>query len=77
MQVLFEDDEYREIRATADRHRMTVSEWVRHALRKARNDQAGTVEAKLRAVAEAARNDFPTTDIDSMLREIEAGRGLE
>ncbi len=57
--------------------RKTVAEWVPQALRKAGPGQAGTVEAKLRAVAEAARNEFPTGDIDVMLLEIGAGQGLE
>ena len=33
-------------------------------------------EARLAAVAEAARHEFPTADIDIMLRKIESGRGL-
>ena len=55
---------------------MTVAEWVLQALRKARSDSLLTVEAKLRAVAEASRYQFPTADIDVMLREIEAGDRL-
>ena len=34
-----------------------------------------TVERKLRAIAEASRHEFPTADIEDMLREIDAGRG--
>lgn len=55
---------------------MTVPEWVRQALRKSRGGQPGTVEAKLRAIADASRPDFPTTDIEDMLREVEAGQRL-
>ena len=76
LQVLFGDQEYLEIQATARRHRMTVAEWIRQALRRARHDHPTAVEAKLRAVAEAARHEFPTADADVMLREIEAGRRL-
>jgi len=36
LQVLLEDDEYRELKETAARERMTVAEWVRQALRLAR-----------------------------------------
>ena len=32
------------------------------------------MEAKLRAVDEATRHSFPVGDIDTMLRETEAGR---
>ena len=43
----------------------------RQALRKARADNPGTVEAKLRAIADGSRHEFPTADIDDMLEEIE------
>ena len=56
---------------------MTVAEWVRQALRSARGEQPGTVEAKLRAIADALRHEFPTANIDVMLGEIEAGEILE
>ena len=73
LQVLFDNEEYLEIQRSARRCRMTVAEWVRQALRRARHDHSGTVEAKLAAVAEAASHEFPTADIDVMLREIEEG----
>ena len=73
LQVLFDNQEYLEIQACARRNRMTVAEWVRQALRRARHNHPATVEAKLAAVAEAASHEFPTADIDDMLREIEAG----
>ena len=76
LQVLFDEEEYQEIQVVARRQRMTVAEWVRQTLRRARRNHPGTVEAKLRAVAEASRHDFPTADIDVMLGEIEAGRRL-
>ena len=76
LQVLSDPEEYREIQGTAGRQRMTVAEWVRQALRKARSDSPLTIDAKLRAVAEASRYQFPTADIDGMLREIEAGQRL-
>ena len=38
LQVLLEDDEFAEIRRVAERQRMTVAEWVRQALRAARQD---------------------------------------
>ena len=76
LQVLLDPEEYREIQAIAGRQRMTVAEWVRQALRKARSDSRQPIEAKLRAVAEASRYQFPTADIEVMLREIEAGQRL-
>ncbi|MBK6485429.1 MAG: antitoxin [Gemmatimonadetes bacterium] len=72
LQVLLEDDEIAEIRRVAKRHRMTVAEWVRQALRRARRDEP-TIDArkKLAAVREASRGAFPTADIGQMLTEIE------
>lgn len=74
MQVLMEDVEFAEIRRVAKRHRMTVAEWVRQALRRARRDEpAIDPKKKLSAVREAARGEYPTADIDRMLTEIEGG----
>ena len=73
LQVLLDEEEYREIQGVARRQRVTVAEWVRQALRQARSDDAGTIDAKLRAIAEASRHSFPTADIEDMLQEIEAG----
>jgi hypothetical protein len=72
LQVLLEDDEIAEIRRVAKRHRMTVAEWVRQALRAARRDEP-VVETrkKLAAVREAATGSYPTSDIRQMLTEIE------
>lgn len=74
LQVLLPDDEFAEIRRVAKRHRLTVAEWVRQALRRARRDEPGADPGrKLAAVREAARGEYPTADIDRMLTEIETG----
>lgn len=74
LQVVLDEEEYREIEEIARRHRMSISAWVRHSLRRARRSEPA-VEAgrKLEVVRAAARHDFPTADIDRMLREIERG----
>ena len=72
LQVLLDDEEYRAIQAAARRQGVTVAEWVRQALRQARSHYQRTVDAKLRAIAKATRYEFPTADIEDMLREIEA-----
>lgn len=74
MQVLFDDEEYRGIQRVARECHMTVAEWVRQSLREARVTRQSVAQAKLRAVDEATRHSFPVGDIDTMLREIEAGR---
>jgi hypothetical protein len=72
LQVLLPDDEIAEIRRVAKRHRLTVAEWVRQALRQARRDESVIdPRRKLAAVREAARGDYPTADIQQMLTEIE------
>ena len=73
LQVILDEEEYREIQGVARRQGVTVAEWVRQALREARSNSAGAIDAKLRAVADASRHRFPTADIDTVLKEIEAG----
>ena len=74
LEVLLDEEEYKEIQRAARRQRLTLAEWVRQALRQATRGHPGTVEAKLRVIADASRHDFPTADIEVMLREIEAGQ---
>lgn len=74
LQVLLDESEFAEIRRIARRHRMTVAEWVRQALRAARSDEpAVEPRRKLGVVREAARGEYPTADIGMMLTEIERG----
>ena len=74
LQVLLEEPELRDIQRTARAHRMTVAEWVRQALRTARQLQSSSgVEKKMTAIRAAARHQFPTADIERMNAEIERG----
>jgi transposase-like protein len=74
LQVLLDEQEFAEIRRVARRHRMTVAEWVRQALRRARRDEpAGDPGRKLAVVREAAQHAYPTAGIEQMLAEIERG----
>jgi hypothetical protein len=74
LQVLLDEDEIAEIKRVAKRHRMTVAEWVRQALREARRDEPDVEpRRKLAAVREAVRGSYPTGDIGQMLAEIEGG----
>ena len=76
LQVLIDEAEYAEIREAAERERMSLAEWVRQSLRRARSEEAGRVETKLRALADAVSHDFPTGDIEDILADIEAGHGV-
>ncbi|HXN94706.1 MAG TPA: hypothetical protein VN879_09395 [Candidatus Acidoferrales bacterium] len=74
LQVILQDPEYREIQRAARSRRMSIAEWVRQALALARRrEPLGDVEKKLAAVRAAARHESPTSDIDTMLAEIERG----
>ena len=78
LQVLLDDEEVAEIRRVAERQRMRVAEWVRQALREARQDApADDPRRKLAVVREAARGAYPVGDLPSMLTEIESGYVLD
>ena len=75
LQVVLDEEELAEIQRAARRSRMTSSEWVRQALRKARHTEPlGDAKKKLAVVRRAAAHAYPTADIDQMLAEIERGR---
>lgn len=74
LQVLFDDEELRDLQRIARRHRMTTAEWVRRSLRDARDADAGADTAqKLATIRRAAGFTFPSGDIDAVLGEIERG----
>ena len=76
LQVLLDDREYRDVQRAARGRRVTVAEWVRQALRAARQrEPIGDAGRKLDAIRRASRQTFPTADIDAMLGEIEQGYG--
>lgn len=63
-----------EIKTIAEAQRLTVSAWVRLALRDARRGLPRTPKRrKLEAIAAAAGHRFPAGDIETMLAEIERG----
>ena len=74
LQVIFQEPEYRDIQRAARSRHMTIAEWVRQALALARRrEPTGDVEKKLEAIRAAAQHESPTSDIDTMLAEIERG----
>lgn len=74
LQVLLDDKELRDIQRIAKQKQMTVAEWVRQVLRKAR-EEAPTMDKgkKLAILRNAATHRFPTADIEQMLQEISQG----
>ena len=77
LQVVVSEEEMTSLRQAARRTGLTVSEWARQALRRARDEQAGpTAASRLRALERALACNHPTGDIDEMLADIERGRDL-
>ncbi len=74
LQVILDDAEMLEIQRAARQQKTTVAEWVRQALRMARQQRSG-VDAgkKLEVIRAAVHHSFPAADIDAMLGEIERG----
>lgn len=78
LQVILQDPDYREIQRIAKARRMSIAEWVRQALAAARRyEPLGDAGKKLDVIRDAARQEFPTADIDEMLAQIERGSGRE
>jgi hypothetical protein len=64
LQLIMKDKEIERLRACAARDGLTLSEWARRALEKAR------------ALEQALKCGHPTGDIEEVLADIERGRGL-
>ena len=74
LQVLLSESEMAEIQRLAQREQMPVGKWVRRALQEARaRKPVNEAEAKLKAVRLSTKYEFPTSDMDQMLSEIEQG----
>lgn len=74
LQVIVDDAEYRDLQKAARRRGVTVSQWVREAIRSVRRlEPSSDAARKLSAVREAVRHGYPAPDIDDMLTEIERG----
>ena len=74
LQVLLDESELKEIRRAARRRGMTVSEWVRGALREGRRSEPGTAaRTKLDVVRAASEHAFPVADVEKAA-EVLAGR---
>jgi len=76
LQISLPDRGYREIQRAARARRMSVTEWVRQALEMAcRREPSKSLGKKLEAIRTAARYEFPVSDLEKMLAEIELGYG--
>jgi hypothetical protein len=77
LQVLLDEVEFRELRLVARRHRVTVAEWVRQALRAARRQQPERdAGRKLAAVRSAAEHAYPTAAREAVPNYVAGGPRL-
>jgi hypothetical protein len=77
LQVVLEEPEYRGLVRIARARGMTLSEWVRNALREAAREEPSAHRGrKLAAIRAASVCSFPTGDLDAMLAEIDRGRDM-
>ena len=78
LQVILQDPEYREAQRMARARNMSLAEWVRQAMNLARRREPVLETGKrLAVIRAAARNEFPTANIDQMLAQIDSGYGAE
>jgi hypothetical protein len=77
LQVILNDPDYREVQRMARARHLSIAEWVRQALALARRrEPIGNTGKKLDVIRAAAQHDFPVSDIEGMLAEIEKGYGM-
>jgi hypothetical protein len=72
LQIVLKDSEYRKVQRAARSGSISIAEWVRQALQSACRQQPGSIGKKLDSIRRAAQHEFPASDIDRMLAEIEA-----
>ena len=76
LQVILQDSVYQEVQRIARSRRMSLAEWFRRALDLARRHESlGATGRKLEVIRTAARHDYPTGEIDTILAEIKRGSG--
>jgi hypothetical protein len=73
LQVVMPEGELRSYERLARAEGISLSDWVRRALRQARLPPRAAPEKRLTAIRLAAKHSFPSGDIDDMLVEIERG----
>lgn len=80
LQILMDEEELEDIRELSRVEGLTVSAWVRRAIRHERLDRPGkSVRNKQKILQQALEYSFPTADYEEMAAEIEEDylKGLE
>ncbi|TVR31120.1 MAG: CopG family transcriptional regulator [Spirochaetaceae bacterium] len=74
LQVLLEEEEMAALKQLARQENMTVSEWVRRAVKHEMRERPGkAAQTKLETVRSFARYGFPVADWNDMAAEVESG----
>lgn len=74
LQVLIEPKEYKCFQHLAFQSRLSLSEWVRQALRDFSSHYSKkSPQKKLKALKRVTQHQFPYGDMEQMLHEIESG----
>ena len=74
LQVIVDDKEYQYFKRLAQAAHTSLGEWVRQMLRQgSERTSSKSAQEKLRGLDQVIHNEFPTGDIDQVLREIERG----
>ena len=74
LQVILNDEEMQELKKRAELDQVTVSAWVRRAIKHEMRERPGKrAREKLDIIRMSASYEFPIGDYDEMAAEIEAG----
>ncbi len=74
LQVVMDDKELRAVKRAARAEQLTVSDWVRRALRDALCKQSQRpAHRKLQSIRAAVQHQFPAPDVEQMNAEIAQG----
>ncbi|MBI4924858.1 MAG: antitoxin [Bdellovibrio sp.] len=76
LQILLPEEEYKEIQTISRLDKKTIAEWVRQSIRSSIKERVPEEsEKKIARILSFAKYSGPTGDIQSLLKEIEKGRG--
>ncbi len=74
LQVILDDEEMQELKGRAEQDQVTVSAWVRRAIKHEMRERPGKrASEKLDIIRSSASYEFPTGDYEEMAAEVESG----
>ncbi len=74
LQVIFDEEELEELKERARKEKITVSDWVRRAVRNEMRSRPGeAARKKLDIIRAYSRYDYPSGDYELIAAEIESG----